>query len=181
MSIQFAVLGFLSWHPYTGYDLKKAFAASEIFHWSGNSNQIYSALVKLHEGGWVSKEVQVQESGPSRKVYTITEAGQTALRKWVMSAPELPQLKHPFLAQLAWADLLTADELAALLDQYEEEVQVKLLMLRELMRRDPETPDRSVRERQIWQSIRQNRLDCYKQELNWVRQLRQELAALDPA
>ncbi|RPI32756.1 MAG: DUF4180 domain-containing protein, partial [Chloroflexota bacterium] len=41
MDIKFAILGYLSWRPFSGYDLKKLFADSAAFYWSGNNNQIY--------------------------------------------------------------------------------------------------------------------------------------------
>jgi hypothetical protein len=39
MSIKHAILGFLSWQPSTGYELKKLFAESDTLSWSGNNNQ----------------------------------------------------------------------------------------------------------------------------------------------
>ncbi|HUM72145.1 MAG TPA: PadR family transcriptional regulator, partial [Chloroflexota bacterium] len=154
MAIRFVILGFLEWESLTGYDLKKRFAVSETFHWSGNNNQIYTALIQLYNEGLVSKEVQDQESGPSRKVYSITPDGRAALRQWLLTPPELPQLRHPFLAQLAWADQLTAVELDHLLSQYENEVYVKLLMAQEQAQRDAQqSPHRTPREGVLWDQI----------------------------
>lgn len=175
MSIKHAILGFLSWSALTGYELKKLFAQSELFHWSGNNNQIYTALVQLYRAELVSKEVQHPESGPSRKVYSITGRGAAELRQWVLAAPELPQLKHSFLAQLAWADQLETVELVDLLRRYEEEVYVKLLMLRQQAQRHAHLPQRTDREAFLWDKIMENRLSFYACELDWVRQLRAEL------
>ena len=69
MSIKHAILGFLSWSPLTGYDLKKRFMGSTTLYWSGNNNQIYRSLVDLHQNGFVTKEVQQQEKLPARKIY----------------------------------------------------------------------------------------------------------------
>ena len=119
MSINFAILGFLSREPLTGYDLKKRFAGSEIFYWSGNNNQIYRALVELHQAGRVEQTIEHPESGPARKLYMLTDQGRAELRRWLLSPPELPQLRHPLLIRLAWADQLEASELDGLLAQYE--------------------------------------------------------------
>lgn len=178
MAIRYAILGFLSWEPMTGYDLKKRFAESEILHWSGNSNQIYTALVELHREHLVTREVHDRESGPSRKVYAITDQGRSALRQWVLSSPGLPQLRNPFLVQLAWADLLDAGELDALLEKYEEELHVRLLMLREQNQRTRPAPARTPRETYLWDMIMENRLSFYAHELDWVRQLRRALGNL---
>ena len=174
MSIQYAILGFLSWKPLSGYDLKKLFAASTVMHWSGNSNQIYRALVELHQQGLVTCEVQPQESLPARKEYRLTAAGQGALRQWVTSAPEPPLLRNTFLVQLAWADQLTAEELDALLANYEAEMDVHARMLREQAARQLDTPQRTPRERYLWQMINENWISFYETQLAWARAVRQE-------
>ena len=52
MSIEYAILGLLSWKPFSGYDLKKIIAESEVYYWSGNNNQIYNSLVAAAQG-WI--------------------------------------------------------------------------------------------------------------------------------
>lgn len=178
MSIQFAILGLLSWEPMTGYDLKKRFADMESLYWSGNNNQIYRTLVALHKDNLVTQEIEHQDGRPSRKIYSITVKGRVALREWVQQTPELPQVRNPFLIQLAWTDQLKPDELNALLDRYAEELSVKLLMLREQQERDGSGPQRSPRESLLWQRIDANWRAFYENELTWVRQLRADLATL---
>jgi PadR family transcriptional regulator AphA len=175
MSIKHALLGFLSWRPFTGYELKKMIASSESLYWSGNNNQIYTTLVQIHQEGLVTNEVQQQEHYPARKVYTITEKGLAELRAWVLSPPELPQLKNTFLIQLAWADQLLPPELDALLEKYEYEVHMRLLMCQEQERRGNTSPARTPREAYLWNMIAQNYIGYYQNELAWVRKLRQEL------
>lgn len=177
--IKYAILGLLSWQPMAGYDLKKIFAASPILYWSGNNNQIYTALVQLHKEKLVTKEVQPQEDNPPRKVYTITERGWAALREWALTQPELPQRRHPFLVQLMWADQLTPDEIDNLLAAYEEALRVEELMAREQhARATAAMPARTSREGLLWEAIGQNVIDAHENELQWVRRLRADLAAL---
>ena len=147
MSINYAILGFLSWQPMTGYNLKKMFSEAAAMHWSGNNNQIYKALVQLHQDGLVTQKIEDQESGPSRKVYTITSKGLTALKLWTMSEPELPQVKNTFLVQLLWADQLNESELDEVVGRYEEEVRVRLLMVQEQKQRQAVFPGRAGRHR----------------------------------
>lgn len=180
MSIKYAILGFLSWSPLTGYELKKLFAESTTMYWSGNNNQVYKTLVELHHDELVTLEVQHQEDHPPRKIYTITEKGRSELRQWVLSTPEPPQIRNFFLVQLAWADQLEVDELDALLAQYQEEIEVQLAMAREQKQRNRHSPQRTVRETYLWQMIAENRVCFYESDLNWVRQLRRELSAMHP-
>lgn len=178
MTIKFAILGYLSWTPLSGYDLKKLFADSATMHWSGNSNQIYRALVELHKEGLVTRDVQPQDNLPARKEYTITESGRAALRQWILTTPQPPQLRNTFLVQLAWADQLSANELDRLLAQYEDEMHVQMLMLREQVQRGQNTPERTPREIYLWQMINQNRNSYYETQLAWARTMRQELSQM---
>lgn len=174
MSIKYAILGFLSWKPFTGYELKKLFAESDTLDWSGNSNQIYKTLVELHQDDLVSLQIQPQENHPPRKVYTITGKGLAELKSWLLSTPQPPVQKNPFLLQLAWADLLEAEELESLLQTYEEKVQTQLLMFQVREERKP-VPDRTPRETSLWKLISQNWISFYENELRWIRQVREEL------
>lgn len=181
MNIKYAMLGFLSWQPLTGYDLKKLFADSIFWHWSGNNNQIYKTLIQLHKEELVTHKVEHQEGAPSRKIYTITDKGLADLCQWLLSLPELPQLRNAFLVQLAWADQLNSEELEKLLQSYEQEVTMQVMMCREEKRRNQLNPARTARESYLWQKIMDNWIGFYEQELAWVRQVRQELPAQAPA
>jgi PadR family transcriptional regulator, regulatory protein AphA len=178
MVIKFAILGYLSWQPSSGYDLKKLFEDSAVFHWSGNNNQIYKTLVELHNASLVTLHIEQQADYPPRKIYTITAKGVAALKQWVLTPPELPQIKNVFLVQLAWADQLDTAELDALMQQYEAEVHIQVLMLHEHKKRQTHSPQRTARERYLWDEIMNNRIAFYDNELNWIRNLRQTLINL---
>lgn len=174
MSLKHALLGFLSWKPLTGYELKQLFAQSATLDWSGNSNQIYTPLVELHKEGLVSVEVQQQEHRPARKVYTLTEQGQKVLRDWLLSLPEPPIQRNAFLLQLAWADQLKTEEIDTLLASYEEQLQSQALVFRAREQRS-ETPRRTAREKYLWHMIAENWNAFYEKELLWIRQVRADL------
>jgi PadR family transcriptional regulator AphA len=188
MSIEYAILGLLSSRPLTGYNIKKMFEGSSVLYWSGNNNQIYTTLVKLHQNKLVTREIEIQEDRPPRKIYSITAKGQEELKKWLLSEPEPPQLKNSFLVQLAWADQLSPDELVALLEKYEAEMQMQLSMLQVQAQQGnsstSNTPRdayvnaalaRTPREAVLWEMIQENWISFYQNELNWVRKLRKQL------
>ncbi|NLP28147.1 MAG: PadR family transcriptional regulator [Clostridia bacterium] len=122
MSINFAILGILSYKPMTGYDLKKIIQDSTFMPWSGNNNQIYRSLTKLLDEGLVTNEVLHQESSPTKKVYYITNEGLTALKGWLLSPVESNEIKKPFLVQLAFSKQLNTKELNELIDGYEKQI-----------------------------------------------------------
>lgn len=178
MSIQYAILGLLNWKPLSGYDLKKMIAESTALYWSGNSNQVYRTLVKLYEQEWVTYEIQQQENAPAKKVYSISEQGRSALREWVLSAPEPLELRNTFLVQLAWAHSISDTELRNLLDRYEEEVRIQLAMQTEKARRGSLNPQRTPREAFLWRMISENLVSVYENELRWVQDVRTGLNEL---
>jgi DNA-binding PadR family transcriptional regulator len=177
MSLKYAILGFLSWQPLTGYDLKKLIRESPTHYWSGNNNQIYRTLVELHNEELVTREIEHQDDSPSRKIYTITESGRAELREWARSYPDLPEWKVPFLVQLAWTHTLSDEELDALLASYAEQLRMEVLMLREKAHRGTSAPDRSERESFIWHQIATRWLALYENELTWVQSLQGQLHA----
>jgi PadR family transcriptional regulator AphA len=91
MSLEFAILGFLNYHPYTGYDLKKIFDTSVRHFWPADQSQIYRTLTQLTKKGYAEMEKVLQEDRPDRKVYHITKAGREALLAWLAGPPPLDE------------------------------------------------------------------------------------------
>ncbi len=178
MSIRFAILGFLSWKPFAGYDLKKLLASSLSFHWSGNNNQVYGTLIQLHKEGAVSIEVMHQEKLPARKVYTITERGQEELRAWLRLPSDLPTARGDFSTRLAWAFSLPDKELIALIDEYAANLETQILMYRERIRRGELSPARDEREAWLWRGIDEHAAGFYEFELTWLRKTRDEIVSM---
>ena len=177
MTIEYAILGLLSWKPLSGYDLKKMIADSALYYWSGNNNQIYRALVQLHTEGLVTQEVQLQEHLPARKIYAVTEKGREKLHEWVCANPQAPEIHNTFLIQLAWADRLSTEELTDLMDRYEQEVQLNMLVVEDQARRKSSQPQRTGRECYLWEMIADNLVKGYQNELDWISRLKIGLQA----
>jgi DNA-binding PadR family transcriptional regulator len=178
MTIQFALLGLLSWKSLTGYELKKMLASSDLYYWSGNNNQIYTTLLYLLKNNLVTQEIIAQENSPAKKIYTITQKGLEELKKWILSSPEAPNLRSTFLIQLAWADQVNQDDLSKLIDNYEEEIQNCLVLQKEKAKRMTDSPNRTDREIYLWKMISLNFANFYENELLWVSQLKRGLGKL---
>jgi len=101
MSLTHAILGLLHDQPMTGYDLKtQAFDASIAHFWPADQAQIYRTLDKMTEEGWITSQLEVQETRPNRKIYTLTDSGRAELRRWLNSFQPLVTYREPFLIQL---------------------------------------------------------------------------------
>ena len=175
MDLRAAILGLLSWKPASGYDLKRIISDSDVFYWSGNNNQIYKSLIELQKEGLVTYHVQLQESLPAKKIYAITEKGLSELHHSLLEAPEAPELHKNFLIQLAWAEVLSDEEILELLEKYADEIAQHLQWHREQIARHNSGPNRSKREQYLWERIAANLIQSYQTELDWVRQTQQGL------
>ena len=110
MSLEHAILGFLNYRPYSGYDLKKIFDASVRHFWPADQSQIYRTLSRMTENGWTEVEVIRQESRPDRKQYHITAAGQGELRRWLTTPLPHEAQRSADMIQVFFAGWLSDEE-----------------------------------------------------------------------
>jgi DNA-binding PadR family transcriptional regulator len=113
MSLEYAILGFLNYHPYSGYDLKKIFDTSVRHFWPADQSQIYRTLSRLAEQGLLELEKVPQQARPDRKVYHITPAGREALLSWLAGWPAVDEPRSAPLIQVFFAGQLTDEQILA--------------------------------------------------------------------
>ncbi len=130
MSLDHAILGFLNYHPYSGYDLKKIFDTSVQHFWPADQSQIYRTLNRLTTQGFAEMEKIPQDDRPDRKVYHITEAGRAELLQWLSGPPQMSAPRSASLIQVFFAGQLSDEQILekfegfaaimrAILSQYE--------------------------------------------------------------
>ncbi len=116
----FAVLGQVAAGPTSGYEVKARLEAGAAQFWHASYSQIYAELRRLEGLGYVSEERVVQEGRPNKRVYTITEAGRTALREWLGEPWGLALLRDESLVKLTLADSLPPEEVIAQIERLRE-------------------------------------------------------------
>lgn len=132
MSLNHALLGFLSFGPATGYDLKNQMERSVQYFWHADLSQIYRTLDAMHEQGWVNKTIEQQESRPPRHVYAIQEHGQAELERWLQEPLEqLPTVHNPFLLKVFFGGISGPDVTIEHLRRHQELHQGRLDLLKE--------------------------------------------------
>jgi DNA-binding PadR family transcriptional regulator len=96
----YAVLGLVErCQPVTPYQLKQAAAVSILHFWSIPHTQIYTECGRLAEVGLL--EEQRENTGRRRRLYTLSDSGQTALDRWREDpATDLYELRDPGLLKL---------------------------------------------------------------------------------
>ncbi|MDP2181143.1 MAG: PadR family transcriptional regulator [Actinomycetota bacterium] len=131
MSLDCAVLGFLSTDDLSGYDLKTRCFDEAIPHfWTADQAQIYRTLDRLERAGRVSVRRQRQTGRPDRKVYSITRAGREALAEWAGQPHGSAPFRDPLLIQLYFAADIPPQDLVDVLVAQREEHQARLDSLR---------------------------------------------------
>lgn len=100
--LKYILLGFLNYHPMSGYDLKSLMDRSTSHFWHAYHSQIYTTLRKLEEDGLLeSEEIESEEVKLNRRVYAVTEAGQQELKAWQrQTMTEMSPVKEDLLVRL---------------------------------------------------------------------------------
>lgn len=139
---RYAILGLLSHEPLTGYDIKKRIENSISYFWEASFGQIYPTLKQLAAEGLVEKEVQVSESGPNRKVYTITAAGKEALSGWLTTPVEPEILKYEVLLKLFFGNLVSPETSIQNITAFKNRTSANLLNLQHYETKLQQLPDK---------------------------------------
>ncbi|HWM22995.1 MAG TPA: PadR family transcriptional regulator [Ilumatobacteraceae bacterium] len=111
----FGLLGLLAVRSWTGYELAKQMRRSLRFVWSSSEGHLYREQKRLVELGWADVEVE-PSGGRSRKRYTITPAGESALRTWLATPPQEPHFEVEGLLRLFFSDHGTLHDMITSMD-----------------------------------------------------------------
>lgn len=153
MSLKHAILGFLSFVPLSGYDLKKAFDNSVQHFWPANQSQIYRTLAELETQGMVTKEVIEREERLDMKVYHITEAGRTELHAWLTTPQPERDDREPFLIQVYFGGQISDDELLNVIRHKLKETEERLAVYEAVHEMIKNTPPKIQNPRTIFLAI----------------------------
>jgi PadR family transcriptional regulator, regulatory protein AphA len=107
MSLRHALLGLLTGHPASGYDLLKLFETSLANVWPATQSQIYTELTKLADTGLV---IVTAEGPRGRKEYTLTDAGRTELLRWLTEPKQSKPARSDMLLRVFFLGLMTPDQ-----------------------------------------------------------------------
>ena len=107
----YGLLGMLAVRSWTGYELTRQMRRSLRFVWSSSEGHLYREQKRLVELGWAAVETEPL-GGRSRKRYTITPAGEAALRDWLATAPQEPHFEIEGLLRLFFGDRGSVEDMA---------------------------------------------------------------------
>src|SRR4051794_7433651 len=93
MSLKYALLGFLSTEPTSGYTIAREFGESLGPYWQASHSQIYPELRRLETAGLVAADVSNDTPGNPKRTYPLPGAGGAALRAWLARPTESPPIR----------------------------------------------------------------------------------------
>lgn len=101
MSLRHLLLASLD-EPASGYEIKAFFDRTLRHFWFAHLSQIYPALQRLEDEGFLESETVSSQRGPDRRLYRRTESGRDELRRWLQREPEIPAARLPYMGQLCF-------------------------------------------------------------------------------
>jgi PadR family transcriptional regulator, regulatory protein AphA len=107
------ILALLKLSPLTGYDIKRTTDVSTRYFWRASYGQIYPELQRLEQRGLVTAREQ-PHGRRRRKVYELTAKGERALSDWLHDESDLFEFRDEGLLRLFFGDLVSQEELLAL-------------------------------------------------------------------
>src|SRR2546423_654466 len=105
MALRHALLAALLEGEASGYDLAKGFDASVANFWPATPQQLYRELDRMAADGLVRARLLRQEKRPDKRLFSVTEAGQEALREFTAGPPRPGVVRDELLIQVQAVDV----------------------------------------------------------------------------
>jgi DNA-binding PadR family transcriptional regulator len=126
MALRDAVLAALLDGEASGYELAKRFDASVANFWHALPQQLYTELRRLEEQRLVRGRAVRQQGRPDKRVFTLTDAGEQALREFAAEPTKPGALKEDLAVKVYAARVVDPSVLAAALDERATHAAAKL-------------------------------------------------------
>ena len=104
VSLRHFILGLLTRYPMSGYDINRVLKSLGWLVGNPSFGSLYPALHALQEDDLVTVDVDNRERKPSRKVYSITDAGKRNLKQWIDQPAGPNASTKAFVMRLILAD-----------------------------------------------------------------------------
>ena len=125
MSLRFALLGFLSTEPASGYRLAQEFGESMGWFWNASHSQIYPELRRMEADGLISSELD-EDDGRGKRTYSITEHGLAEFDAWLQHDTDYPPVRDVERIRLVVLDQQDPDTIRKHLHAHREHHQALL-------------------------------------------------------
>lgn len=120
--LEYIMLGFLMDGELSGYDLKQRMLRSTSNFFDASFGSIYPALKKMEAKGTICSR-EVVEGSKYKKLYAITETGQSEFITWLDQPIELSKTKPDHLVKVFFLGFLPKDKAISKLKAFMAEVE----------------------------------------------------------
>jgi PadR family transcriptional regulator AphA len=173
---EYVILGLLKGKPMHGYEMFQHFQSStlgQIVHIE--MSQLYAFLKKLEHMAYIEAELEPQGTRPPRKIFHVTENGQSTFLHWLTQPVEKPRdIRILFLIKLYFVQYYLPTQMTYLIEQQIYACQQFLERLE--TKPVPETPWTND-ETFLNHVVLRSRIYQTRSLLEWLRELQVELAA----
>ncbi|MFD0266490.1 PadR family transcriptional regulator [Streptomyces sp. NPDC127106] len=121
MALRHAVLAALLDGELSGYQLAKSFSVGVANFWHALPQQLYAELSRLEKEGLVAGREVVQDTRPTKRLFTVTDAGLGELERFTQAAAKPSFMRDDLVVKVHAADHV---DNAALLAQLAERAEV---------------------------------------------------------
>ncbi|AXC14038.1 Transcriptional regulator, PadR family [Acidisarcina polymorpha] len=138
----------------SGYDLKKAIAASTANFWSESYGNIYPTLKKLLEEGSIQEENdKAAATKRPKQLYSITEKGRESLKQWFRRPVAERSEDNELLLKLFFGAMMSPGESLALVRAHRDHHVALLERLKAIERRIMTGPSTDKRRVYLWATL----------------------------
>jgi DNA-binding PadR family transcriptional regulator len=141
-TLSLAILGLVCRQPMSGYDLRKLFATTPMWHFSASPGAIYPALKRLEQDGLLKGTVERKRTLRPRQVFALTKRGAEALarelRRPVTRDDVIWRMDQVMLRFAFVGYVLGREATLALLKQFIAQTEEYLAWLREQLKLMPD-------------------------------------------
>jgi DNA-binding PadR family transcriptional regulator len=129
--LEYVILGFLSKHSLTGYEIKQIMAHSTSNFIDASFGSIYPTLAKLTSKGFISC-VENVEGGKFKKQYSQTDKGKEELLAWLRKPCVFSPFHYEYLAKMFFYELLSKEEVVHLIETFQKTLVQEIQKLEQL-------------------------------------------------
>lgn len=124
------ILGLLTHESLTGYEIKKRMDTTLRFFWNASYGSIYPTLNSLVNDGMVTKR-ETTDNGRDKVIYTITDAGDEYLKKWLTLPVTKDELRYETLLKVFFGGEIGPDITLEHIHEFEAKIKSGLPYLQD--------------------------------------------------
>jgi len=128
----YAILGFISKRPMSGYDIKKVLERTSKWYWAESNAQIYPILKRMEEKGCLESHVDETSGARKRRIYQITEKGLDKLKTWLLQPVEPSTYRNEFILKINMGQHLSKEQLVQQVEHFHERIQKQVKEIQEI-------------------------------------------------